>query len=72
MRYWIADTVLHLGWMFFGQECDCDHKPSFNRMARFFAKFEKDDWDEDGPATFRGKLLYFVGDHIINIGNRLY
>lgn len=69
---YLSDFFTHLGWAFWGQECECGHNP-FNWLARLTAPHMTDleNWNDRGePTTRRGRLLYWVGERIYELGER--
>lgn len=68
MRERISDWLLHLGWAFFGQECDCPDNP-FNGLARWFGEGNWTDMCE--PADLRTHIKYHVGCAIIFMSQRI-
>lgn len=64
LREEVADLLLHLGWAFFGQECECGHNP-FNWMARRIDGEAGWDDERDCPVGFRHKIKWHVGHRLV-------
>ena len=58
MKRIIANTFLHLGWMLWGQECDCGHFPNLNKQARWFERKFSDD----------NEFLFQAGRMFVDLG----
>lgn len=59
MRDWFAGHLLHFGWAFLGQECDCGHN-RFNWLARLIGDGQ---WDDDGEPSNRLTRIKFEIGH---------
>tara|TARA_R110002051_G_scaffold30471_1_gene70487 strand:+ start:486 stop:695 length:210 start_codon:yes stop_codon:yes gene_type:complete len=52
----IANGLLHLGWAFWGQPCDCGHN-SFNAIAKML----------EGSKVVEYKPMFFMGTMLTDI-----
>ena len=80
--YWFGLTLTHIGWGFYGQECYCSHRPTFNWLARMTWPWMQDDqWaditDANGrlvdqhPVTRTGRVFMHIGDWLVQTGSRV-
>lgn len=69
MREWLREQLLHFGWAFFGQECDCPYG-RFNWLAR---KIGEGQWTAElEPANWRTAIKFQIGQALVSISNRLW
>lgn len=70
----IGDFFTHLGWAFWGQECDCGANP-FNGFARYMQTLlPESDWDDerDNYRHWWQRGICALGTPFYNLGVWLY
>lgn len=73
MRERMSDSLMHIGWGFFGQQCDCNNAwPDMNWLAKRTDKFW-DDFDEEKNRcrSWRGRMCMSIGSLFCRMGTRL-
>ena len=73
MREFFGYTILHFGWAFFGQECDCGCGLHFNRLARWFYKYDETfDDDTSGVHWYVGDFFAAIGTYVVDTNHFEY
>lgn len=61
----IGNGLLHLGWAFFCQQCDCGTWPSFNWLARLMPTM-----DHLNDEEMDGSWQYIAGDFFVDLAQK--
>lgn len=63
----IGNGLLHLGWAFFCQQCDCGARPSFNWLAK---RMPSMDYLTDEEMDHYWQ--YIAGDYLVDLAQRYF
>jgi hypothetical protein len=67
MLDYIANSAIHLGWAIMGHGCDCKGIGKFNRLARFFQRFDDVVWEDESVEVLAEWAENSIPEEVISL-----